>query len=245
MINIEAAATLIKSRRKDCGLSVKEVIEKLKTYGIDISVKTLYSWESGQNRVSADEFMALCDIYHVESITELSNCSTFSYSPEEKMHIKKYRALDEHGKSNVDVLLENEYRHAMNYKTSGIACKIYLVPEYLQPASAGGGEWNDDDLTESLELLREPPKGTSYVVRVHGDSMKPTFRDGDRLFVRAQDTLDQGEIGIFNIDGEMFVKELRGKHLMSHNPAYEPIRLTESTRCQGKVLGVCDDSFFE
>lgn len=170
---------------------------------------------------------------------------TVSLNPEEKTHIKKYRALDERGKSNVDVLLENEYRHAMNYKTSGIACKIYLVPEYLQPASAGAGEWNDDDLTESLELLREPPKGTSYVVRVHGDSMKPTFRDGDRLFVRAQDTLEQGEIGIFNIDGEMFVKELRGKHLMSHNPAYEPIRLTESTRCQGKVLGVCDDSFFE
>ncbi len=235
----EQIANVLKSIRQNSGLTQKEAAER-----IGRKQQTLASWETGQSQPDADTLFTLCMLYGTTVDT------AFGFDKEvvdqqEQTLLKKYRALDERGKSNVDVLLENEYRHAMNYKTSGIACKIYLVPEYLQPASAGAGEWNDDDLTESLELLREPPKGTSYVVRVHGDSMKPTFRDGDRLFVRAQDTLEQGEIGIFNIDGEMFVKELRGKHLMSHNPAYEPIRLTESTRCQGKVLGVCDDSFFE
>lgn len=234
----------LREKREELGLKQSELGKLLGVTGSAIG-----NYENEISSPKADILYRVFDVLKCDAnylfqdeMTELQNDD---FTPSEVKHIKKYRALDERGKSNVDVLLENEYRHAMNYKTSGIACKIYLVPEYLQPASAGAGEWNDDDLTENLELLREPPKGTSYVVRVHGDSMKPTFRDGDRLFVRAQDTLEQGEIGIFNIDGEMFVKELRGKHLMSHNPAYEPIRLTESTRCQGKVLGVCDDSFFE
>lgn len=40
-------ATVLKTKRKELGLSVKTVLERLNTYGIDISDKTLYGWESG------------------------------------------------------------------------------------------------------------------------------------------------------------------------------------------------------
>ena len=33
--------------------------------------------------------------------------------------------------------------------------------------------------------------------------------------------------------------------LISHNPGYAPRAMTEDIRCQGLVLGVCDESYFE
>lgn len=121
----------------------------------------------------------------------------------------------------------------------------FIVPYFLQPASAGTGDENLDDLAEDLELAKRPPRGTSYVVRVDGNSMEPTYQDGDRLFVRACNEIAIGKIGIFFMDGKQWVKELGDGELISHNPDYPPRTMTEDVRCQGLVLGVCDESYFE
>ena len=47
------------------------------------------------------------------------------------------------------------------------------------------------------------------------------------------------------MDGQQWVKELGEGVLLSHNPDYEPRPMTEGIRCQGRVLGVCDDTYFE
>ena len=58
-------APLLKSKRKDLGLSVREVLAKLHEDGIDVSDKTLYGWESGHRQPDADTFLALCQIYKI------------------------------------------------------------------------------------------------------------------------------------------------------------------------------------
>lgn len=40
-------AAVLKTKRKECKLSVKDVLQMLKSYGIEISDKTLYGWERG------------------------------------------------------------------------------------------------------------------------------------------------------------------------------------------------------
>ncbi len=75
--------------------------------------------------------------------------------------------------------------------------------------------------------------------------MDPTFQDGDMVFVHAQNEIKQGQIGIFFMDGQEFIKELGDGELISHNSKYESIELDESIRCQGLVLGICDESYFE
>ena len=201
--------------------------------------QTVASWESGQSYPDANMLFTLCEM-----------CGTtvdaaFGFGKEvldqnEKNLIKKYRALNEHGKSNIDVLLENEFKYSEEPEKI-----VYSIAEYLQPVSAGDGEWNDDAYTENAILNKAPPKGTSFIIRVHGDSMEPTFHDGDRVFIKSQQTIEHGEIGIFIIDGHAYVKELADKLLLSHNKLYDPIPVTENIICQGKVLGVCDDSYFE
>ena len=62
---------------------------------------------------------------------------------------------------------------------------------------------------------------------------------GDRIFVSKQDSVDVGEIGIFVVNGDVYVKELGNNKLISHNDTYKPILLNDSDSiyCCGKVLG--------
>lgn len=75
--------------------------------------------------------------------------------------------------------------------------------------------------------------------------MEPTFHDGDDLLVEHTERLSPGEIGIFIISGEGYVKEYRLDGLHSHNPKYKTIHPSEEdeVRCVGRVLGVIPDSW--
>ncbi len=122
---------------------------------------------------------------------------------------------------------------------------VFYVPWFFQSMSAGTGEVAGQEQHEKLEIKKEPPKGTSFVARVKGDSMEPTYQDGDLVFVKAQPEVEIGEVGAFYMDGQMWIKERGDAVLISHNPEYEPRAMTEDIKCQGLVLGVCDESYFE
>ena len=85
----------------------------------------------------------------------------------------------------------------------------------------------------------EPPE-TSFLVTVTGDSMEPTYYSGDTLYIKQQPEIKVGEIGLFKINGNVFVKELAEEGLKSHNPKYPEIYFhdTDAIHCYGKVLGV-------
>lgn len=65
----------------------------------------------------------------------------------------------------------------------------------------------------------------------------------DKMFVEKCETVEEGEIGIFILNGEACIKELGKRCLISHNEAYKPIALhsTDSVYCCGKVLGVVEE----
>ena len=56
--------------------------------------------------------------------------------------------------------------------------------------------------------------------------------------------LRYGEIGIFLVDNEGYIKEYREDGLHSHNPAYRTMTFREdqSVRCIGRVIGKLKDS---
>ena len=61
-------SALLRSQRSLCGLTVDEVVERLKQFGIELSPKTLYGYENGVSMPNVPIFIALCDIYHVGNI---------------------------------------------------------------------------------------------------------------------------------------------------------------------------------
>ena len=78
---------------------------------------------------------------------------------------------------------------------------------------------------------------TSFAVKVSGDSMKPLFNDGDILLVDNKSDVNTGEIGVFTLNGEGYIKQLGSGELISLNPSYAPIQMNQSIRCNGRVIG--------
>ena len=61
---------------------------------------------------------------------------------------------------------------------------------------------------------------------VSGDSMEPEFHSGEIAWVSQQDTLCDGEIGIFGLNNEAYIKKLKRYadrlYLVSLNSKYSP-----------------------
>ena len=65
----ETIAKVLKDKRKAAQLTVEKVTEQLKQqFQIEISSKSIYSYESGHRQPDADTLMALCDIYGISDV---------------------------------------------------------------------------------------------------------------------------------------------------------------------------------
>ena len=107
-------------------------------------------------------------------------------------------------------------------------------------ASAGPGETLEAARGEEVYVYADPVTETAdEIIRVNGNSMEPTYCDGDLVFVRHAASLQEGEIGIFVTGDTGYIKEYHRDGLYSHNPAYQPIIFSEGTevRCIGRVIG--------
>ena len=69
--------------------------------------------------------------------------------------------------------------------------------------------------------------------------MEPMFSVGDKVLVKIQPDIEPGEIGIFIVANEGYIKKKGDHELISINPEYDNIPINEYTdyRCFGKVLG--------
>lgn len=163
-------------------------------------------------------------------------------SEPELEHLKKYRVLDLHGKRVVDSALELEYDRMTHIAERQQRGWITYINCYDLAVSAGTGEpLGDTCYTSKLEIPTERvPDNAHFCVRVNGNSMEPAYKDGDIVFVeRLEDSVREGEIGIFALNGEGYIKRLGHRELISLNPEYPPLPFGEfdDLRCQGRVLG--------
>lgn len=111
------------------------------------------------------------------------------------------------------------------------------------PASAGTGSFLDGENFTELEVGEEVPADADFGIRISGDSMEPRFINGQIVWVKQQESLLSGEIGIFYLDGNAYCKKLKddaeGSFLISLNNKYDPIPVTgnNSFKIFGKVVG--------
>lgn len=111
------------------------------------------------------------------------------------------------------------------------------------PASAGTGVYLDDSSTEPLQIVHtDLAERANYAVRVSGDSMEPRFFDGDIVLVETCPSVEEGEIGVFIVNGEGYIKQYGDNCLISLNPKRKNIQLHEfdTVYCRGRVLGIAE-----
>ena len=230
----------IKKYRNIKGMTQQDIADALG----ESSGRVIYNWEKGIGRPDCDKLARLCDLLGV-SADELIGCKSMAQRPTatEWGTLQKYRALDEHGKEVVDYLIDSEYKR-VKFSMKKPKPRMLKIDWFTLPASAGTGNILDSKLAEELLV----PESTAaeqadFVISVGGDSMEPTYHDGDKVFVEKCDSVEIGEVGIFVINGDVYIKELGNKCLISHNEKYKPIRIGEndSIYCCGRVIGIIED----
>lgn len=156
----------------------------------------------------------------------------------ERKLIKKFRSLDVYGKKAVEDLLNTEYERCT--QESNIINVSFELPMSELPVSAGTGTWLEDGYNTPVTVRKtNQAEKANIVIKVSGSSMEPMFSDGDKVLVKIQSDIEPGEIGIFIVDGEGFIKKKGDHELISVNPEYKNIKIEAYTdyRCFGKVLG--------
>lgn len=229
----------LKAARTTAGMTQAGMAAKL---GID---KTTYcGYETGRRQPDINKLRKIISLLEVSADQLLSTGGSGTVTPEELGRLRKYRLLDLHGRDLVDTILDKEYQRMTQpqQREPSESGWITYINCYDLAVSAGAGEpWVDAAYKTRLEIPGEMvPERAHFCVRVNGDSMEPAYRDGDIVFVeRVEDCVKVGEIGIFFLNGDGYIKRLGDHELISLNPKYDPIPLREydTLWCQGRALG--------
>lgn len=115
-----------------------------------------------------------------------------------------------------------------------------------QLPAAGYSSYFDTPQSRVEQYPRDmiPPK-TTFGVIISGISMQPQYKDRSTAFVESVPRIESGEVGLFSLNGEPYIKQLivdeerREVRLHSFNPLYEDIVVHEfdDLRTFGRVIG--------
>lgn len=118
--------------------------------------------------------------------------------------------------------------------------QLYGYDYYDHAASAGTGQYLNDVRVERIELPVDVD--ADFVIPIKGDSMEPDYHDGDLVFIQTSVDLNDGVIGVFNYNGDAYIKQLvidtEQSYLHSLNPDYKDMPITPETdfRIIGEVV---------
>lgn len=156
--------------------------------------------------------------------------------PKDKLVFDRYLSLDAPGRNIVRFVINHEYERMKDTEVIRPKTSFHSI-YYDFPVSAGTGEYMDMTNTKMIETEEKPPSGTSYIIRIAGDSMEPEFFNHDLVYVEKCSSIEYGETGIFICAGNVYMKEYTKKGLRSLNPKYAVIPPSNDMQCLGRVLG--------
>lgn len=228
--------SIIATKRKECKLSQPQLAALMCKKGLNVKAHSISKWEKNVNLPNVLQFFALCEILKISDINQ-----TFQVGTEATLLSK----LNKEGHDKALDYINLLFKSGMYLRKESV---IYQFPRrslslYDLPFSAGTGQFLDSDRFCEIEVGDEVAANADFGVRVSGDSMEPLYLDGQIIWIHKQETLEEGEIGIFFLDGDAYVKKYHhstsGIQLISLNSKYPPINVSsESTlKTFGKVVG--------
>ena len=226
---------------------------------VGVSAVTVRNWERGTKKPAMEAIIALARELKITT-DGLLDVNTFGIkrrsiilSPAEKKQLKTYQALDEHGKKAVDMIctLEKERLDASEKKVFAKKTEFVpkrtrerFIPRYTTPSAAGYNVPLDGTDFEMMLVDGSVPADADYAVDIQGNSMYPYINDGDMVYVKKDEELSNGDVGIFCVDGAMYCKQMyideeRNLTLVSANPdlRHTNIYVSADSEVSVKVCG--------
>ena len=213
----------IRAAREAQKMTREMVVQKMQQFLPEsekaVTTRSLISWEAGEREPRVTVGVALAKALGFEDVADLYLDSEPKLNPVGQQRLGEYRSM----------LL-----HTAEF-TEKPEPTLRLLPVYLQPASAGTGQWLDDDAQAMTEA--------EFGVRIAGDSMEPRFVNGQTVWVKAAQDANNGDIVLCTLNDQGYCKKLRkdenGIALISLNKKYAPIPVREEDefRIAGIVVG--------
>lgn len=234
----------ITEERKARKLSLDDLSALLEKHGVPVLRGAISKWELGNTTPNGYQLLALCEIFGIDDFLSF-------FSGKQELNYEGRRKVTEY---KSDLIATGKYS-----PTPVIPKITYIqMPISYMAASAGTGNFLDD---ENFEMQSVPqnavPAGADFGIRVAGDSMEPVYTNGQIVWVKECSALNPGEVGIFMLNGEGYIKMFSDQEpnnvedftdstgvvhkqpvLVSYNSNYAPIVVSENDRLQivGKVL---------
>lgn len=200
------------------------------------------NWELGLSRPDIDNVPKICRLLNIP-ITELLDLPAETALPtEDRDLLSSYHQLDKYNRRTIQQMMDrllfqqdSKEKARLRHSYVGLTC-------YEDAAAAGvGSPMLDYAESETVYALSaNVPYGTNSIIHVNGRSMEPTYPDGSYVYVDMNADVQPGQVGIFIVNGEAYIKEYRQDALYSHNQRYKPIPIHPDTemRCCGRVTGI-------
>lgn len=213
----------IKALRKDHHLTLQALADNLnKKYPktVNFNKGKLSKWENGREEPKLSSVKILAD-YFETTVDSLVNGKLEApiLSVYNKLHEPRQRKVLTFSQDQLDEQEGNSINNILSY--SDFTC--------YGAVSAGTGEWLGEEYKEEVTLPASivPNQAFDFVLRVNGNSMEPLFKDDEYIFVRKTEDIRNGQIGVFVVDGEAYLKkaylEKDCLRLVSLNKNYEDL----------------------
>ncbi|HHO5063399.1 TPA: helix-turn-helix domain-containing protein [Staphylococcus aureus] len=225
----------IRYYRTKLNLTQDQLGEKLNTKKATIS-----NYETGYRTPKQD------DLFEIAHILNISIDDLFPTRNNKKNDITSiYNKLTPPRQENV-LNYANEQLDEQNSKGDNIVDINSYKQEKIEVnvngcVSAGVGERLHGE-TLFTEMVKAPIPPHDLALKVNGDSMEPMFKDGEIIFVEKSHNIKNGQIGIFIIEEEAYIKKVFVEDdrltLVSLNKKYRDLHFyrNESVRLVGKVI---------
>lgn len=206
----------------------------------------LSKYEKDQREPKYSTLISLANFFNVTIdwlLTGKNNSVNYDYSPNELRCLELYKQLSHSNQekelARMETLIEVLKEDTILYKT---------VP--LIGCSAAGTPIQALELTDYEEIETNKLKA-NFALTIKGQSMEPMISNGSTIFVQQTPQLENGEIGVFQINDSSFstdeevtckiYKYLSPNHvqLLSINPDFAPIDINpaeQDFRILGKVI---------
>ena len=235
--NKKIMANNIRRHLDSLGLNVKDFAALM-----NFKYTTVLDWVNAKTYPRIDKIELMANYFKVDK-SDLVERYTPSTSLLQQINDTVVRLTPPNQKivlQTSEELLENQNEEETKINEVSEVIQLYSYDYYDHPASAGTGQYLNDVRVERIELPVDVD--ADFVIPIKGDSMEPDYHDGDLVFIQTSVDLNDGVIGVFNYNGDAYIKQLvidkDQAYLHSLNPAYKDMPITPDTdfRIIGEVV---------
>ena len=215
----------LKARRKDLGMTQKEIADQL-----GITFQAYSAWERGIKEPSKEK---------VSQLEKILNVSVGYFTEIEIVRL--YNNLSDKGKEKVVAYAQDLVEDEKSKKVIYISEKLFEYHVYERMSAGIGasvyGDRNFDTVYFNEELAHD------FASWVSGDSMEPKYHNGSVALIRETGFDYDGAVYAVVCNNQTYIKrvyrEEEGLRLVSINPKYKDIYLSydEDPRVVGIIVG--------